>query len=142
MVKLQLAQMMLDNRRSNIGFTLIEILVAVAILAIALTAVIRVIGVAVNNEQHLQQKTVAHWVAMNVLAEARTGVILTPAAGGVQAGENSILGKVYLWQLTAETVPGLPVLKITVRVFDHDKKNSLEVLQTFVQNPGVNNVSQ
>ena len=133
---------MLKRSPKVTGFTLIEILIAVAVLAIALTAVIRVIDVAINNQQHLQQKTVAHWVAMNVLAEVRAGVTLPPAAGATQDGQSRILGYIYPWQVSATNVPQLPIVKINVRVFNRDKRSSLETLQMFMQPAGVPNASR
>lgn len=51
------------------GFTLIEVLVAVAVLAIAMAAVIGAMARQAGNAGYLKQKTVAMWVAHNRLAE-------------------------------------------------------------------------
>lgn len=51
------------------GFTLLEVLVALAILAIAMSAVIKVTSENADNASYLRDKTLAHWVAMNVLTE-------------------------------------------------------------------------
>lgn len=53
------------NRR---GFTLLEVLVALAILAIAGIALLRVGMVRSQHLNHLQIRTVASWVADNTLA--------------------------------------------------------------------------
>jgi general secretion pathway protein I len=53
------------------GFTLIEVLVALMVIAIALSAVIRATAVMVGNTAHLKEKTYAHWIAMNRVAELR-----------------------------------------------------------------------
>ena len=129
--------MLRSMRKQQNGFTLIEVLIAVAVLAIALMAVIRVIDVAVGNSQHLQQKTVAHWVAMNVLANARVGITLTPTAGATQRGQTKMLGNTYSWQLFAMNVPNLPIEKIQVKVLTSNNKTSLESLQMFVRKLGV-----
>jgi general secretion pathway protein I len=49
------------------GFTLIEVLVALAIIAIALGALISSSGSQASSATYLKQKTIAHWVAMNEL---------------------------------------------------------------------------
>ena len=120
------------------GFTLIEVLIAVAVLAIALLAVLRAIEVSIGNSQHLQQKTIAHWIAMNTLASARSGIILLPTAGATQRGDNKMLGSDYHWEMTANNLPDLPIMKIQIRVFDSSKKVSLDTVQTFVEKPGTN----
>jgi general secretion pathway protein I len=63
------------NRRKkpsrSSGFTLIEVLVALAVIVFALFAVIRTTAVMVRNSAHLKEKTYAHWIAMNRVAELR-----------------------------------------------------------------------
>lgn len=56
-------------RRPSPGFTLVEVLVAVAILAIALSAVIAASARYASNASYLRQKTLALWVAHNRMAE-------------------------------------------------------------------------
>ncbi len=51
------------------GFTLIEILVALAVLAIAMSAVIAATGRYADNAAYLREKTLATWVARNRLGE-------------------------------------------------------------------------
>lgn len=58
-----------DTRRA--GFTLIEVLVALTVIAFALSAIIRAAGVMTGNTAHLKEKTYAHWIAMNRVAELR-----------------------------------------------------------------------
>lgn len=53
------------------GFTLIEVLVALTVITFALSAIIRATGVMTANTAHLKEKTYAHWVAMNRVAELR-----------------------------------------------------------------------
>ncbi len=125
----------LDKRQ---GFTLIEVLIAVAVLAIALLAVLRAIEVSIGNSQYLKQKTVAHWVAMNTLAEVRAGVILLPTAGATQRGSDKMLGKDYPWEITARNLSDLPIMKLQVKVFNSNRKISLDTLQTFVEKSGAN----
>lgn len=50
-------------RRSTAGFTLVEVLVALAILAIALAAVLRAMGQAIDLSTDLRERTLALWVA-------------------------------------------------------------------------------
>ena len=51
------------------GMTLIEILVALVIVAVALSAAIRSVNAGSINAIHLKEKSFAHWVAMNEVAE-------------------------------------------------------------------------
>ena len=53
------------------GFTLIEVMVALTIIAISLSALLSTSGTQANSAGYLKQKTLAHWVAMNELTQLR-----------------------------------------------------------------------
>jgi general secretion pathway protein I len=75
------------NRR---GFTLIEVLVALAITAVGLMAAYRAAGLATSEHQWLRQRSLAAWVAQNRLAEIQLApqVFLNQTTGiATQAGE-------------------------------------------------------
>ncbi len=57
--------------RSVRGFTLIEVLVALAIVGVALAATMRASGAMVSNSEALRLKLYATWSAENRLAEAK-----------------------------------------------------------------------
>jgi general secretion pathway protein I len=62
------------------GFTLIEVLIALAIVAIALTATGRATRAAVDAHAEVRDRTYASWVAQNRLNEL-TAIGAFPAAG-------------------------------------------------------------
>jgi general secretion pathway protein I len=51
------------------GFTMIEVLVALAIIAVALAASLRAVGMLANDEAELHRRLLAGWSADNALAE-------------------------------------------------------------------------
>lgn len=53
------------------GFTLVEVLVALAIIAFGLIAVFSQLGQSATAAARLREKTLAHWVAMEKLTELR-----------------------------------------------------------------------
>src|SRR5256885_498304 len=57
-------------RRASRGFTLIEILVALAIIAVALAAGLRALSQSIDSAGALKQRTLALWVAQNRIAAA------------------------------------------------------------------------
>ena len=67
----------------NRGFTLLEVLVALAIVTLALAALVRAGGQAGDVTGHMERKTLAHWVAMNELNQ------LQAARGWPATGERS-----------------------------------------------------
>lgn len=56
-------------RRTQRGFTLIEVMVALVIAALALTALTRGLGQYVFQQSQLQERVIATWVAENRLLE-------------------------------------------------------------------------
>jgi general secretion pathway protein I len=60
-----------DVKHRQNGFTLLEVLVALAVIAIALAAIIHAAGAMTSNTLYLKQKTYAHWIAMNYMADIR-----------------------------------------------------------------------
>jgi len=53
------------------GFTMIEVLIALLIVAVGLSAAIRAIGMVANNEDALRQRLLADWSADSVLSNLR-----------------------------------------------------------------------
>ena len=59
------------TRRRDRGFTLIEVLVALMIVAIGLAALMTTVSGAANASGYLRDKTIAQWIAMNRIVEGR-----------------------------------------------------------------------
>jgi general secretion pathway protein I len=83
------------------GFTLLEVMVALAILATALAAAIRAAGAASQTGADLRQRTLAGWVAENRLAELRARS-LWPSPGET-GGETVMGGETMRWQQVVTT---------------------------------------
>jgi general secretion pathway protein I len=118
------------------GFTLIEVLIAIAVLAIALLAVVRSTNVAIRNSEYIQQKVYAHWVTMDTLSSAQVGLTPIPAIGGTQSGQSEVFGKIYPWELTAKQAPDYPIIELTVHVFNAERKHSIDSAFVFLAKPG------
>jgi len=53
------------------GFTLIEVLAALVIVGLGMLGVIQAVIQSANTGTYLREKTLAHWIAMNLLTERR-----------------------------------------------------------------------
>jgi general secretion pathway protein I len=106
--------------RQSAGLTLIEVLIALAIVGIAMTAVIKATSQNIRGTNHLQTKTLALWVGQNVLNEARTGVLKLQSGDDSKQDKTDILGNIFYWHATQSDTPNKRIKKVTVDVFDHE----------------------
>jgi general secretion pathway protein I len=104
----------LSVAKKNKGFTLIEVLIALAILAIALAATMRVVGMATSSAEEVKIKTYATWVSQNRLAEL-TARRVFPAAGS-ENGQVNMAGIDFVWQQTTSETPNKEFRKVEVSV--------------------------
>lgn len=97
------------------GFTLVEVLVALAVVAIGLGAVIYTVGGAARVSTGLQARTYAGWVAQNRIATLRLNQV-TPSRGSRATGTMEMGGERFYWTQTASgaSVPGMTVVKVAV----------------------------
>lgn len=96
------------------GFTLVEILVALAILAVALAAGMRSVAQAIDSATLLKQRTLALWVAQNRLATAQLA-IPWPATGS-RDGETVQAGLRFVWRETVSATPNPAFRRIDIAV--------------------------
>lgn len=113
------------------GFTLLETLVALAVLAIALAAVLRVAGMETRNTEELRLRLLADWVAQNRLAlHAARGDWFSP---GFQNGEETQAGIRLLWREEISGTPNPAFRRIEVGVYaPDDPQHALRKLTGFL----------
>lgn len=100
------------------GFTLLETLVALAILAIAMAAVMRATGAGTNHAETMRMRVLADWVAQNRLAQhAARGDFLPP---GIQNGEETQAGIRLVWKEDIGVTPNPAFRRIEVSVYSPD----------------------
>jgi general secretion pathway protein I len=101
---------------TQLGFTLLEVLIALMILAIAFSSSYFVMSETARHLIILQDKTAATWVGMNVIARAQLGVITLPPTNGNTRGQEKMLNKDWLWKLTLLNTPDTHVSQLIVEV--------------------------
>lgn len=121
--------------KNNLGFTLIEILVALAILAIALTAIIKATSQNIKDNTYLQNKTIASWVGTEVINEARVGLIKLPELPAKEEKEINMLNRSWLWQASSQPTANPHIRKLHVEVYDPANNGKLTELESFIYVP-------
>ncbi|MBL8526952.1 MAG: type II secretion system minor pseudopilin GspI [Burkholderiales bacterium] len=99
---------------SERGFTLVEVLVALAIFAVALTAALRACSIATDAALDFRERLLAGWVAENRLAEYRLG--RAPELGE-RSGTAVQAGLVFTWRERVSVTPMPLNRRIDVQVF-------------------------
>src|SRR5262249_51181359 len=101
--------------RAARGFTLLEVLVALLVLALALLALMRTAAVEVDRFAALRQRTLAAWLAQDVLAETRLGSRLP--ANGKSDGTRRFGNSDWRWSMNVQATAVPTIRRIDVRVF-------------------------
>jgi general secretion pathway protein I len=98
------------------AFTLIEVLVALAILAVALAAGMRAVAQSADGATSLRMRTLALWVAQNRLAQAQ---LADPwPARGTADGDETQAGTRLAWRETVSDTPNPAFRRIEIVVAD------------------------
>ncbi len=119
---------------SRSGFTLVEVLVALAIVSIALLAALRAAGQGTTSVGELRSHLLAGWVAENLLAEHRArGDWL---ALGIRRGSAQQAGIAFTWREEVTATPNSAFRRVDVIVFAaQEESRSLARLTGFVVQP-------
>jgi general secretion pathway protein I len=113
------------------GFTLLELLVAMAIFAIAGVAVMRATSEHIRAVTQLEEMTVVSFIAENQLQQVKLDKTWPPKAKS--QGEVTMANRRWLWQLQAAETLDPEFRQLTVKVSPADEPaRVLYSLQTFI----------
>lgn len=96
------------------GFTLLELLVALAVFAIAALALLQMEGASISRTADLDQRLLREIVAQNMAAEILSDP--APPPTGTATGTITNAGRSFQWTRTVAPMAGYGVLGITVSV--------------------------
>lgn len=99
------------------GFTLLEVLVALVIVALGMSALLETLNQSARNVMALRDKTVAEWIAMNQIALARLS-LTAPGTGRTQGDVQNCGNGNWHWQQqisAIDAIPGLLTITVSVR---------------------------
>ena len=104
------------RRSAEHGFTLIEVMVALAVFGLAVLALVRLEGAAIRGATSVEEATVAQMVARNVALDAVTAA--QPPAPGRSEGSEANGGRAWRWTRQISPTGDPRVIRIDVAVAD------------------------
>jgi len=115
------------------GFTLIEVLVALVIAAIALSAVARTVMQAIDTTIVLRDRQMALWVAQNRMAEVQLSRSWPPL--DTTDGNEELGGKNWVWTQKVISTPEPMLRRVEIEVNDKSDSSTKVSLVHFFRIP-------
>jgi type II secretion system protein I len=127
------------------GFTLVEVLVALTIVALGLGALMVAVNGTARTSGYLRDKTLAQWIALNRLSEVRLNV--TKFGQNTDAGELDFANRKWHYDTRYFDTSIGTMKRVVVRVYSGDAKTkgnpiaqSIGFLGSALSTPGFSNV--
>ena len=124
------------KRRTAAGFTLLEVLVALAVIALSMGAIIKATGDYTNNQSYLRDRTMALWVARNVLVQFQVDKEWPKV--GERKGTQEMGNREWRWLAVTSQTDEDELRRLDVEVFPIDSEDDelpLSVLSGFLVRP-------
>lgn len=120
-----------NSTQSQSGFTLLEIIIALAIVVVALIGIYGGLIKNVKNTAEIDERLLANWVAANAIAEMR----LASRRGTLSLKNDSVEmgGREWRYEMTALDAPNPLIAKVDVQVFYADDRESSNTVTAYIQ---------
>ena len=120
-----------SSLKTSRGFTLIEIIIALVVISVALGAVISTTGNSVKHAVHIKDKTIALWVAQNVIADISIKKTWLPT--GVKKYDEIMAGRQWFIKNNVIQTPDKNMRKMDVSIFtDQKTQNKILTLTAYI----------
>lgn len=122
-------------RHRDAGFTLIEVMVSLVIVAISLTAIAVTMGGMLNTATTLRDRTYASWIAQNKIVEIRAAGTVPDV--GETSGEEDYANSEWEWRAVIAETGVEDLLRIDVSVSHPGADSPIRTVTGFVGEPVV-----
>lgn len=121
-------------RRAS-GFTLVEVMVALAIAALGLAAVAASVSQMVDAAISMQQRSYANWIAQNKIAELRLANVVPEVSS--TSGQVQYAGMDWDWRADISETGVENLFRVDVTVTQAGQDEVLRSVAGFIGEPGI-----
>lgn len=123
----------MNRNGNNKGFTLLEVMLALAIFALAGTALVKTVNSSLMGSDHLETSTLANWVASNQLVELTLSDTWPPKKAD---GKVDMANREWFYQQIVTETEDTNLRAVTIEVrLDEKSDSTLASLTTYISNP-------
>ena len=121
------------RRKKQTGFLLVEILVALVILAIPLAAITRAVSQAIDTTAALRDRNIAMWVAQDRLTMHR--IERDWPSLKTTTGTSEMADRSWRWQEKVISTPVVQLRRVEIEIRDENGPDVLAKLVGFLRDP-------
>lgn len=115
------------------GFTLIEVMVALAIVAFSLTAIAASMGQMIDTANAMRERTYASWIAQNEIAEMRLANVIPEVTS--TSGEVDYAGTEWAWSAVVSETGVENLFRVDVTVSYAGSPDGIRTVSGFIGEP-------
>jgi general secretion pathway protein I len=116
-----------------LGFTLVEVMVALAIIALSLTAVAAKMGRMIDTSNAMRERTYASWIAQNKIAEMRLANVIPEVTA--TSGEVEYANQTWRWRAVVSESGIENLYRVDVEISDASGDAVIRKVTGFIGEP-------
>jgi general secretion pathway protein I len=120
-------------RRRTHGFTLVEVMVALAIIALSLTAVAAKMARMIDTSNSMQERTFASWIAQNKITELRLANVIPEVT--TTSGDLEYANRTWRWRAVVSETGIENLYRVDVEVTSGDSNAVIRKVTGFIGEP-------
>jgi general secretion pathway protein I len=120
-------------RRGNSGFTIVEVMVALAIVSFSLAAIAASMGQMIDTANAMRERSFASWIAHNKLTEMRLANVVTEMTS--PSGELEYAGTEWSWRAVVSETGVENLFRVDVTVSYPGEEDGIRTVTGFIGEP-------